>query len=370
MKIVLLGNYRADRQQSMLRYADFLFAQLTARGHQVRRVSPPVVFRRFVNSEHRLSKWLGYLDKYLLFRLSIRWQIGQADVVHVCDHSNAPYLHWIKGARRLITCHDALAILSARGLYAENQTRATGRKLQEWILRGFKSADHIIYVSEKTREDFEQKLGVHAPSDVIPHSLHWTYRAAKEQEMAEVLRVCQVQHGQYLLHVGSNVWYKNRPGVLKAFTAILKEPRFAHLRLVMAGEAFNPELERWVREQGLTQVVSFVSPSNEQLRCLYSGALAFLFPSLQEGFGWPLLEAQACQCPVITANRAPMTEITGGSAIYYDPERPEEAVAALDEVVKRREDLIGRGEQNLKRFTAEAMMAHYETVYQTLAEQA
>lgn len=352
----------------MLRYADFLLAELTLRGYKVRLVTPPVVFGRLLRPNHRWSKWFAYLDKYLIFRLTLPWQIRQADVVHVCDHSNATYLPWIKRAQRLITCHDALAILSARGVFPENKTRMTGRKLQDWILRSLRSADRIVYVSEKTHEDFEQALRINNPYVVIPHALHWAYEHVSEASVDAALRSYGLQCNQYLLHVGSNVWYKNRLGVLKAYAAIVHESRYANLRVVMAGAGFSQELESYIREHNLEQVVSVVSPTNEQLRCLYSGALAFLFPSLQEGFGWPLLEAQACGCPVMTSNRAPMTEVTAGSSVDYDPERPEAAVAALDEVVAHREEYIALGEQNLKRFSVEAMMSEYEAVYRSLAE--
>ena len=75
-------------------------------------------------------------------------------------------------------------------------------------------------------------------------------------------------------------------------------------------------------------VIEVVEPSDEDLRSLYSGAAALLFPSLYEGFGWPLIEAQSCGCPVITSNRSPMTEVAGSAALYIDPAN-ESAAAAL-----------------------------------------
>src|SRR6185437_13088426 len=79
----------------------------------------------------------------------------------------------------------------------------------------------------------------------------------------------------------------------------------------------------------LDGVVECVDLSDVELRALYTGALALLFPSLEEGFGWPILEAQACGCPVITSDRSPMMDIAGNAAIFIDPKNAAGAAAAI-----------------------------------------
>src|SRR5579875_825456 len=90
MNIVLIGNYPGDRQQSMTRYAAFLYRELTRRGHNVRLITPAVRVRSLLPHRHRLGKWLGYVDKYILFRFGFSRSIHGAELVHVCDHSNSP----------------------------------------------------------------------------------------------------------------------------------------------------------------------------------------------------------------------------------------------------------------------------------------
>ena len=90
MRIVLLANYEPDAQQSMLRFGAMLEAGLTARGHEVRVVRPRKVFGR--RASGGLAKWLGYLDKYVVFPRALRLHAADADVVHVVDHSNALYV--------------------------------------------------------------------------------------------------------------------------------------------------------------------------------------------------------------------------------------------------------------------------------------
>lgn len=352
----------------MTRYAAFLRRELIRRGHSVQLLAPAVRLRSLLPQEHRLGKWLGYLDKYVLFRWGFARHIRDADLVHICDHSNSPYLAWVNDKPKVITAHDAFGIRSALGHYPQNPTGASGRKLQQWILNSFSHADHILYVSEKTREDFTQVLSVTAASDVALHSLNWSYGPATAEQVEGTLSPLGLTAGKYLLHVGANQWYKNRLGVLEAYSHVKSQERFRDLKLVMAGKPLTGEMRLWVEQHSLQDVIELLDVSNEQLQALYSGATALLFPSLQEGFGWPLLEAQACGCPVITSDRAPMTEIAGKGAVYFDPEQPAMAVSALDQVVARRRDLIAAGTENLQRFTVEEMISRYEAAYRSVLE--
>jgi glycosyltransferase involved in cell wall biosynthesis len=105
------------------------------------------------------------------------------------------------------------------------------------------------------------------------------------------------------------------------------------------------------------------------LRTLYTGALALLFPSLEEGFGWPILEAQACGCPVITSARSPMKEVAGGAAILIDPE---DATTAAEEIASRiheRDVLKQAGLENVRAYSLETAMDRYCAVYQDLLSQ-
>jgi glycosyltransferase involved in cell wall biosynthesis len=115
-------------------------------------------------------------------------------------------------------------------------------------------------------------------------------------------------------------------------------------------------------------VIEVVHPSNEDLRSLYSGAAALLFPSLHEGFGWPLIEAQSCGCPVITSNRPPMMEVAANAALYIDPENESEAaalvVANLDYLHLHRE----AGFRNVERFAPKQIIPAYEKFFTEVAQ--
>src|ERR1700744_113628 len=177
MKVLLVGNYVPDRQDSMQIYASMLESGLRARGHDVRRRQPSAILGTRVRENSSLFKWLGYADKFLFFLPELRRPAATADVVHLCDHSNAMYVAALARRPLIITCHDLLAIRSAMGHFPENRVSLTGRIFQRLIARGLRRSGAILCVSAKTRDDLRQHLAI--PENrlhVIPNALHWPYR--------------------------------------------------------------------------------------------------------------------------------------------------------------------------------------------------
>lgn len=96
--------------------------------------------------------------------------------------------------------------------------------------------------------------------------------------------------------------------------------------------------------------------SDSDLIRYYSNAIAFIFPSLYEGFGIPVLEAQACGCPVVSSNSSSLPEILGNSALMCNPNNAEEFAGAIIKLVNHKsikEELVGKGYENVKRFSWE-----------------
>jgi len=366
MKILLISNYLPDQQQSMLRYAAMLQRECNRRGWQAEIIHPLAIVGGFSWLRGSLKKWLGYVDKYL-FAPGYLWSHARhADLVHICDHSNAMYLRCAGTRPALITCHDLLAVFTARGAYPQMKTGATGRILQRWIAASISQAKFIICVSTKTQQDLKRlDPEMDAYTEVIYHSLNWPYAPAPPEAIAEARKNSALNpNGEYLLHVGGNQWYKNRLGTMQIFAALQRYPRFQNVKLIMAGKPWTSEMRQYSESQGLTEkIIERNSVANEELQALYSGSMALVFPSVEEGFGWPLLEAQACGCPVITSARAPMTEVAGDGALFIDPADPEAAARTIADYADKLPALRVAGTSNLARFDADIMMNRYISFY-------
>lgn len=366
MKVLLVGNYAPDRQDSMQLYASMMEEGMRSRGHEVRLLQPPAVLGARVAANSPLFKWLGYTDKFLLFRHELRCAAADADIVHLCDHSNAMYVSALENVPHVITCHDVLAIRSAMGHFPENQVRFSGRIFQRLIARGLRQAQAILCVSGKTRDDLRQFLAVpESRLHVVPNALHWPYRPLCRGGSATLLRDIGVPPDEpYFLHVGGNHWYKNRGATVEIFAELRKFPQYAGARLVMAGGGMVPALQAVVRKHHLENaVIEGVGLSNEHLQALYSCASAMVFPSLEEGFGWPILESQACGCPVAIADRRPMNDVAGGAAILIDPANPAAAAATISTALRDPSQLREAGLRNAASHGKEQMLEQCEALY-------
>ena len=373
MRILLVANYEPDEQQSMLRYAIWLDRTLKSRGYSITLARPRPFFSK--SGWSRVSrKYLGYLDKFVLFPPQLRRVARAHDLVHVLDHSNSMYLRTVRRKPNLITCHDLLAIRAAQGEFPESPTGWTGRLLQRWILSGLLEARHVLCVSTKTADDLRAEtanaaegVGRNVDVRVVHNTLNWKFEPGVALAGDLVSRLGLRPGEPYLLHVGGNSWYKNRAGAVRIFARLALIPEFSAARLVLAGEPWTRVLRDVIREEQLGErVIEATDVTNAELKALYGNALAMLFPSLEEGFGWPILEAQACGCPVITTQRPPMPEVAGEGAIFIDPADPEAAATAIALGLKSRARLQAEGFRNLGRFDQEAIANKYCAFYESI----
>jgi glycosyltransferase involved in cell wall biosynthesis len=367
MRLLLIGNYAPDKQNSMLRYSDLLRREMEARGYQVKVIAPKPFATRIYN-RGGAGKWLGYVDKYLAFPLQLRSAARGWDWVHVCDHSNSMYLPHLDRARSSITCHDLLAIEAAFEQHSSTdvgrRVSRTGRIQQRWIRKHLVKARRVVCVSHATERGL-RALGAQGTMVTIHNPLNRVFAPAPASAVQAIRIRAGLAAGQdYLLHVGGNQWYKNRVGVLRIFAALRRRPQFASLRLVMAGKDWTSAMHTAARELGLGDaVLTLNNPSDAEVDALYTGCAAMLFPSLQEGFGWPIIEAQSCGALVITSDRDPMREIAGAHALLVAPADP---VAAADEIARRwseHEALRVEGMRNSEDYKPERLMPMYDDFF-------
>lgn len=371
MRILLVGNYAPDAQESMTRYAQLMHEGLREAGQEVVLALPAALLNRPRRAPGGVWKWIGYLDKYLLSVPALRRAAVNADIVHVCDHANSVYVPLSSKVPHIVTCHDLLAVRGAMGEETDCPASFAGRRLQRSILRGLSRAHALACVSSATQRDAQRLLPGYAGQIMLaPNALNYPYRRiSAETALRRLAGVPGFEPARpFVLNVGSNLRRKNREAVLHSVAAIRTSWSG---RIVFAGQALSAELRALVGALELSdRVVEVVKPSNEVLEALYNQALALHFPSRFEGFGWPIIEAQACGCPVICSDRQPLPEVAGGAAIVCgadDFARLGAAIVSLDRHPDLRDDLRSRSLENARRYARDAMIQRFISLYQRLA---
>ncbi len=368
LRVLLVANYGPDRQESMLRFAEMLRAGLRPHALEVRLSRPPAVFSRAWGSIRGIGKWLGYLDKHLIYPLLLRRDADWAGMVHILDHSNAMYTRWTRARPTLVTCHDLLAVRGARGEATDCPASATGRLLQAWIVAGLRRAGAIAAVSAYTKSDVERIVGSLPPCVIVHNGLNHPYRQLDEAECrARLSGRTAAGSRPFILHVGSNEPRKNRDGVLR-IAALLRGRLDCDLLIV--GKPLTAELEALAASLGIAERIrQLPDVSTSELEALYGLAHALLFPSRFEGFGWPIIEAQACGCPVVCSDCGPFREVAGDGALIRataDEQGMADDLVALAEPA-RRSALIAQGLANAQRFAVEPMIERYVALYRQAA---
>ncbi len=390
MNVVIFVHPNFLGSTSMPLFADALCEGLRAQGHDVAAWSPAPFFHR-LPCPQRLKKWLGYLDQYLLFPLSVRVRLRRVphDTLFIfTDQALGPWVPLVADRPHVVHCHDFLALRSALGEVPRNPVSWTGRVYQKWIRAGFRHGRNFISVSARTRDELRRFLGEVETepklSVMVPNGLNHPYRPLAGETARSRLQAVGFAYPDagFILHVGGNQWYKNRDGVLAIYAAYVeREPN--PLPLLMLGAEPNTGLRSAAVQIPSPGKVAFVvRPPVEILEASYSAAAVLLFPSHAEGFGWPILEAMACGCPVLTTEDAPMTEV-GADIASYLPVAPPSGdcrpwagksadllLGALSRTAAERQRIRDVGIDRAQGFSASLTIKRYIDVYARVLENA
>ena len=380
MNIIFFSHPLFLEHQSMPRFANMLSEGMKQRGHEVEVWYPLAQAVKFYPSG-KIGKWLGYFDQYILFPRTVKKRLKSVhkDSLFVfTDHALGPWVPLVADSPHVIHCHDFLAQKSAIDQIPEHKTGFTGKLYQKMIRKGFSKGKNFISVSQKTKEDLHHFLDTEPiMSKVIYNGLNGTFGP---QDPVEVRKALELEWGTildkgYILHVGGNQWYKNRKGVIEIYDAWRSKYGYA-LPLLLIGHSPDEVLRKAHTESSFKNDIHFLTGvSDKTVRQAYAGATLLLFPSLAEGFGWPIAEAMASGCPVIVTNETPMLEVAN-EAGFYIPKRPhgknvekwaDEACKVVNNVVmlneRKRKEAIGLGLANAQRFDQRIALAFIEQAY-------
>jgi glycosyltransferase involved in cell wall biosynthesis len=292
--------------------------------------------------------------------LSMDRSFAGVDLFHATEH----LLPRFSSVRTVFTLHDLIFLFHPE----------THKPLNRWFLtlmmpRFLRAADAVIAVSECTKRDAIRFYGI--PEEkitVIYEGVNPRFRPASPEAIAAVrARYNLPEH--FILYVGTIEPRKNLTALLEAFHHLLATH---DLRLVFVGKKgwLYEGFFRRLRELGLEDRVIFTGyVPDEDLPAIYSVADLFVFPSLYEGFGLPVLEAMACGVPVICSNTSSLPEVAGDAALLVDPTDVRALAGAMERALRDeafRVTLRARGIERAQRFTwaraAQETMQVYENV--------
>jgi glycosyltransferase involved in cell wall biosynthesis len=261
-------------------------------------------------------------------------------------------------------------VATALDLNHENLREFYETDLGHWLRLTIKEsivrADHVLAISHATKRDVCRVYQVpEAKVDVVHLALNpGEFYPENNEGRLRALRQKYGLERPYVLFVGDRERYKNFACLLAAFE---KSSFPGEYDLVAVGPCWTREeldVNPWLPEAAHLKNIAWVS--DRDLRGLYTMASAFVYPSLGEGFGLPLLEAMACGAPVVASDLEVFREVAGNAAEYFDPRSPEDLVQTLERVLapEQREERILRGRERIKHFSWEDTAQRTRAVYE------
>jgi glycosyltransferase involved in cell wall biosynthesis len=244
------------------------------------------------------------------------------------------------------------SIVTVHGLeyeYYPEMYPGAHRRYIRWATRdALKRGRRIIAVSENTKKDLVKLY------NADPNKIEVVYHGVEiANRRTQIINKPQKQN-PYILFIGRLERKKNIEGILEAYKMLKQKYRISHSLVLAGAPGYGYDvLKSKIKNPKLKIIETGYVNENKKWQLLY-GADAFVLPSFYEGFGMPILEAQAAGCPVITSNVSSMPEVAGEGAVLVEPKNIEEICEAMYKVINDKElrnDLIDKGYENIKKFS-------------------
>ena len=268
-----------------------------------------------------------------------------------------------KNCLHIMVVHDLIPRLFP--IYCDNLRKKTYRALVE---RGIAAADKVVAISKRTEKDLIRILAIPAEKITVSYLAidPIFYVNVSGQRSSAVLKKYHLSPG-YIYAGGGMDMRKNMEGVLRGYDILREQAYHAKGKippLVLSG-ALSPQLaplvtdvERRVREMNLTPYVHILGHvPQEDLPSLYANAIFFVYPSLYEGFGMPVLEAMSVGTPVIASKKSSLPEVGGDSVLYCDPTSAHDIAMVMGNLLRKKElrDVLAqRSKERVRRFSWDA----------------
>jgi glycosyltransferase involved in cell wall biosynthesis len=277
----------------------------------------------------RLKTYFYNINKtYSLYKISS----SKYDLLHPTYYDT----YFLKNLKKpyIITVHDLIEF-KFREQYKNNSLIPQMKKI---IL----NADRIISISENTKKDLIEILNINPENiDVIYHGFNRPDSIVYSNDL-----------GRYILFVGYRGGYKNFSSLAKAFSNLAMKD--SDLKLICVGNPFVKEEIELLKRLDILKKTVAVGVNENKLNQLYSNALVFVYPTLYEGFGMPILEAFANNCPISLSNCSSLPEVAGNAAVYFDPNDPDSILESITKIIYNPDfsnQLVEKGKEQLTHFS-------------------
>lgn len=299
-------------------------------------------------------RFVSLVDKLMA---PLAWSGLRPDIVHETFFSDQPVGH---GRKRVLTVYDMIHELFTEEFADTGPMTAAKRAA---VAR----ADHVICISESTRQDLIRLFGVEPARTSVVHLAH-----SMTSEVAVVAETDASVRKPIILYVGHRSGYKNFRRFAQAYagSALLKK----EFEIVaFGGPPFSAQENVELEQLGIRDRVRYRSGTDDELVECYRTAAVFVYPSLYEGFGIPPLEAMSWGCPVACGTGGSLPEVVGDAGVYFDALSVEEMRSAMERIVTTpslQAELRARGYSRIKNFSWDRCAAETASVYRSLLDRA
>ena len=315
---------------------------------------------KFLNPKRRLFRWRFHLYYFLWKQLLLPIKIlkDKPDII-ICPDFVAPF--WRLKTHKLCVIHDSLF-----WDYPKNYNALWRKYYVTLIKLGLSGNSTIITTSNHAKKKLEKLALGPKPIAVIFQSF-----LKSEKKDASILSRLDLKNTDYLLHVGSFDKRKDLISLVKAFKLLKDAVKNKDLKLVLAGQKMLngnvkiiSEIEAYILQYKLSNDILMPGYlTNEAIQSLYENAFLYVFPSVEEGFGIPILEAFAMRVPVVASDAGALREIGGGAVMHFkagDFVALSQTIQKLLDSETERLLLIEKGNERLKAFSREKFIEDYE----------
>lgn len=272
---------------------------------------------------------------------------GSPDLVINFDFVRAPVS---KKVKTITVIHDLA--YEVYPLYTEKRNL---QRLKKLVPKSLKMSTRIVAVSESTKKDLISNYNVNPSKIDVVYNAVDTKLYKPKALTNEIINKYNLPN-KYLLYLGNIEPRKNIRGIIEAYSMLPDEISSEYKLVLSGGRGWNQgEINNALKQSAKKDNIIFAGYIDDRDKPeLYGGADIFLFPSHYEGFGLPILEAMACEVPVITADNSSLKEVAGNAALYVDSKRPKELAEAIIKILENkniRNDLVKKGMLRAKDFS-------------------